>query len=576
MNKDRHTDLTLIYFKSPTLEVGVVVIKTGIDPLYGTEYTTLLWLAFIAATRAHLIVVNVVKQATTVTAVKAGTGEVTTVLDVRGASEPNLPILIKRLECRDNSLPLTFDESPVANQLSHTLKRVLQVRLQAGLVRLGQALSDLFAQRFAVGQALDHELIPEIKRDRDGRVGRVFRDVFAQQIELGRLAADILSVAWFHRLDRLGVDAGSFLGFKFQRRRSLQLGHGVEHRLRKIVLQLNHSGRVVWGLVDASACLGSKHHHSSVQRAQTLASRLVSLEVKWHTEIFRKDRNVRVWRGRVQRNDAGHARNLRRDMIRQKDVVARQITRPKRRGNLTAFDKNQAAHCPTLRVNHIRACLPSMRRHHRYIDRRQRALHFAVGIGLLVGWHVQPAQRGRFFDGIVHLLPKEPYHRCRQPILPHELDCVLAIFLGIQYRPHHSPATGVEERDAVELHVRHVIELRHKLGSEVVVEFQPLAVLKINRREIVHQHCEFCPLRFLRFLRPGRCPAALGSLEFHHEIVLRERQLRFPVRRAAELGGCGLEKLKIPLPGSGSLAITKRQLVGGRHREPVGKVIRKQ
>ena len=125
MNKDRHTDLTLIYFKSPTLEVGVVVIKTGIDPLYGTEYTTLLRLAFIAATRAHLIVVNVVEQATTVTAVKAGTGEVTTVLDVRGASEANLPILIKRLKCRDNSLPLTFDEFPVANQISHTLKRVL-------------------------------------------------------------------------------------------------------------------------------------------------------------------------------------------------------------------------------------------------------------------------------------------------------------------------------------------------------------------------------------------------------------------------------------------------------------------
>ena len=48
MNKDRHADITLIYFKSPTLEVGVFVIKTGIDPLYGTEYTTLFWLAFIA------------------------------------------------------------------------------------------------------------------------------------------------------------------------------------------------------------------------------------------------------------------------------------------------------------------------------------------------------------------------------------------------------------------------------------------------------------------------------------------------------------------------------------------------
>ena len=104
MNKDRHTDLTLVYLKSPTLEVGVVVIETGIDPLDGTEYTALLWLGLVAATRADLIVVNVVEQATTVAVVQAGTDEVTTVLDIRRASEANLPILIKRLECRDDRL----------------------------------------------------------------------------------------------------------------------------------------------------------------------------------------------------------------------------------------------------------------------------------------------------------------------------------------------------------------------------------------------------------------------------------------------------------------------------------------
>ena len=83
-------------------------------------------------------------------------------------------------------------------------------------MRLCQALVNFLPHRFAVGQALGDELIPKIKRDRDRRVRRILRNVLPQQIELGRLATDILRIAWLHGFDLFRINAGRFFRLKFQ------------------------------------------------------------------------------------------------------------------------------------------------------------------------------------------------------------------------------------------------------------------------------------------------------------------------------------------------------------------------
>ena len=121
--------------------------------------------------------------------------------------------------------------------------------------------------------------------------------------------------------------------------------------------------------------------------------------------------------------------------------------------------------------------------------------------------------------------------------------------------------------------MRHVVELRHVPGAEVVMKFQPVAVLKIDRRQVIHQHGELHPLRLLGLLRAGRHPrAAIGRLELDEELIAWEAELGFPVGRRAELGRRGLEQLKKTVADARPLAETKRRPRRGRHRKPVGQV----
>ena len=130
------------------------------------------------------------------------------------------------------------------------------------------------------------------------------------------------------------------------------------------------------------------------------------------------------------------------------------------------------------------------------------------------------------------------------------------------------------KRDAIELHVRHVLELWHVFRAEVVVKFLPVAILKIDRRQVIHQHGELHPLRLLGHLRAGRHPrAAIGRLELNEEFVAWQAESSFPVYRSAELGRRGLKQLKKLLAGGRAFAKTERRLRRGSYREPVGQVV---
>ena len=114
---------------------------------------------------------------------------------------------------------------------------------------------------------------------------------------------------------------------------------------------------------------------------------------------------MRIRRGRIQRDDAGHARDLSRDMVREQDVVARQLTRSKGRCNFAALHEYQRAHRPTERIDHIGTGLPSLRRHHRYIDSAEGCRHLVARICLFKSRHVQAAQRLRFGNRAIDRLP---------------------------------------------------------------------------------------------------------------------------------------------------------------------------
>ena len=199
--------------------------------------------------------------------------------------------------------------------------------------------------------------------------------------------------------------------------------------------------------------------------------------------------------------------------------------------------------------------------------------HRAAGVRLLEGRHVQPVQRLRLIKRGIDQAPKKANHRRGEFVLPDELDGVLTVFLGEQNRAHHRTTAAVIKRHAIELHVRHVVELRHVFRAEVVVKFLPFAVLKIDRRQVIHQHGEFYPLRFLGHLRAGLHPrAAIGRLELDEEFVVWQAESSFPVDRRAELGRRGLEQLEKSLPTTHRLPETKRYLRRGRHRKPVDQV----
>ena len=89
---------------------------------------------------------------------------------------------------------------------------------------LGQARINLMAHRLVVGQSLLHELIPKIKRDCNGRIGRVFGNQLSQQTKLGRLATYKFAVAWLDLIHCERVCIGLFLGLKFQLWRRLVVG----------------------------------------------------------------------------------------------------------------------------------------------------------------------------------------------------------------------------------------------------------------------------------------------------------------------------------------------------------------
>ena len=173
-------------------------------------------------------------------------------------------------------------------------------------------------------------------------------------------------------------------------------------------------------------------------------------------------------------------------------------------------------------------------------------------------------------------MPKKTDHRRRQPGLAHQLNRVLAVFLGEQNSAHHRAAAGVIERHAVELHVCHVVEFRNVFRPEVVMKFQLVAVLKINGGQVIHQHGELHPLRFLGLLRAGRHPcAAFRRLELDEKLVARQAELGFPVGCRAELGRRALEQLKKSLAGGRAFAKAERRLRRGCYREPVGQVVGK-
>ena len=217
-----------------------------------------------------------------------------------------------------------------------------------------------------------------------------------------------------------------------------------------------------------------------------------------------------------------------------------------------------------------------LRRDNRHVEPGEGFRHRAAGVLLLESRHVKPAQRLRLLDRAIDKLPKKANHRRRKLVLPDELDGVLAVFLGEQHRAHYRAAGGMIERCAIKLHVCHVIELRHVPGAEVVVKFQLIGVLKINRRQVIHQHGELHPLRFLGLLRAGRHPrAAVGRLEFDQKVIVRECYFGFPVGRCAERGWRGLHQLKKPLAGRRPFGEAKRRPRHCCFREPVGQVVGK-
>ena len=280
---------------------------------------------------------------------------------------------------------------------------------------------------------------------------------------------------------------------------------------------------------------------------------------------------MRVGGRRVQRDDAGDARHLRRHMVGQQNVAARQLAGPVGRRDLVALDEHQPAHRPAVRVNGVRAGFPPLRRDDRHVLPGKGLCHLATGVRLLVGGHVQPAQRLRLVDRVIDQAPDKTHHRCWKLVLSYELDGVLALFLRKQNRAHHGAASGVIQCRGVELHVRHSAKARHVLGAEVVVKLQPVAVLKINRRQVIHQHGEFHPLRPLGLLRAGWHPPALvGRLELDKEIVARQAEAGFPVDRCAEPGRLGLEQLEKTVAARRCLAVAKRRLRRGGDRKPAG------
>ena len=282
---------------------------------------------------------------------------------------------------------------------------------------------------------------------------------------------------------------------------------------------------------------------------------------------------MRVGRRGVQRDDAGNARHLRRHVVGQQNIAARQLAGAERPGDVAALDKHQPTHRPAERVDRVRAGFPALRRDDRHVVLGKGFRHRAAAVSLLVRRHVKPAQPLRLVERTINELPKKTNHRRGELILSDKLDGVLAVFLREQNRAHHRAAAGVVECRPVELHVCHVVELRHVRGAEVVVEFQPVAVLKIDRHQVIHQHSELHPLRFLGLLRAGRHPrAAIGRLELNEELVAGQAESGFPVGRCAELGRRGLEQLKKSLSTAQPLAEAKRCLRRGCCRKPVGQV----
>ena len=572
MHEDRHTGITLVHAESLPLEVGVVVVKTGVHAPDRPENTALLLLCVVAGARAGGVVVEVIQQTAAVAVVQPRAREVPAVLHVARTAETNFLRAIKRRQRGNECLPLALDELAGADQFSNPLQPVGQVGGQPGLVRLGQARVDLPAQCLAVGQALGHELVPQIERDCDGRVGRVFGDQFSQQTELGRLAADEFCVAWLDRFHRQRVGAGLGFGHELELGRCLELGHSVAEILRQLRLE-RHQRRRGAGAVDAPARRRANHHLAPGEREQLAASCLVAFVVKRHAKIFRQNRDVRVGRRGIQHNDSGDARHLRRHVVGQQNVGARQLAGAECCGDFVAFDKHQPAHRPAVGIDRVRAGFPALRRDKRHVVLGESFRHRAAGVRLLEGRHVQPAQRLRLVERGIDQSPKKANHRRGEFVLSDELDGVLTVFLGEQNRAHHRTTADVIERRAVELHVRHVVELRHVFRAEVVVKFLPIAVLKIDRRQVIHQHGELYPLRFLGHLRTGRHPrAAIGRLELDEEFVAWQAESSFPVGRRAELGRRGLEQLKKSLSATHRLAETKRYLRRGRHRKPVGQV----
>ena len=243
MHENRHACGSLVHAETPPLEVGVVVVEAGIHTLDRSEHAPLLRLRVVAGARAGGVIIQVIQQAAAVAVVQARTGEVAAVLQVGRAAETDFFRAIERRQRGDDRLSLALNKLTTADQLAGPLQRVRQVSGQAGLVCLDQAHVDFLPQCSAVGQALGHELVPQVKRDREGRFRRVFRDVLSQQTELGRLASNEFRVVWLDRFHRQGVGARILLGRELEFGRRLELGQRVAERGRQLRLERHQRRR---------------------------------------------------------------------------------------------------------------------------------------------------------------------------------------------------------------------------------------------------------------------------------------------------------------------------------------------
>src|SRR5688572_25645382 len=95
MHEDTHAHLGFIHAVAQSLEVGVVIVEAGVDPLDGAEDAALPGLLGITAARAGSIAVEIVEQTAAVAVVKSRTGKVLRVLHIRGAAKANLALRIE-------------------------------------------------------------------------------------------------------------------------------------------------------------------------------------------------------------------------------------------------------------------------------------------------------------------------------------------------------------------------------------------------------------------------------------------------------------------------------------------------